>query len=64
MTRMSDNAKEIISDCRSFQREIETFYNDPMTIAYGAEECSTLIERAHIKKCKRCRSKLAAARRR
>ena len=33
---------------------MEAFYDDPMTIAYGAQDCGELLERNHRLKCVRC----------
>ena len=39
-------------DCPS--NPMEVFYNDPMTIAYGANDIDELLERRHREKCRRC----------
>lgn len=33
---------------------MEAFWADPMTGAYGANDCDTLLENNHKAKCKRC----------
>lgn len=34
---------------------MEAFYDDPMTIAYGANDVDELLERTHREKCNRCK---------
>lgn len=34
---------------------MEAFYADPITIAYGANDCDTLLEKNHRRECERCR---------
>jgi hypothetical protein len=35
---------------------MESFYTDPITLEYGAEECGELLEDDHRQKCARCRA--------
>lgn len=36
--------------CPQLQEEMNAFYDDPITVAYGAAECAPLVEQAHIRK--------------
>ena len=43
------------SHCRRLEKELDIFYDDPMTQHYGAQECSALIVENHRKRCAVCR---------
>ena len=43
--------------CKELEKELGNFLDDPMTEAYGAQDCSALIVKAHKKRCPKCRAK-------